>query len=366
MPDLTQAQLTLQAQRLHDLVECSGRIHAARSLEEMVAAIAVEARALFGASQVSVEVDALDDLPALTRVATELEAEGPTEGDGLVQALRDGQGRRLGRMVLHGGAWLDPRIDSAALEQFARLSAIALENAALLRASVVAAQVRDEVLAVVSHDLRSPLGTVSMGAAMLRRSLTAPSGRLPDDVEIVNRIARSCKRMERLIEDLLDASRLDAGSVPLSKRPLDAADLVRAALEAAAPEAAAGKVTVGAGLVEPVQVMGDRDRLLQVIANLLANALKFTPKGGDVTVTVRRDGGSARFSVADTGPGIAAEHLPRLFDRYWKGDRSGRHGAGLGLYIARGLVLAHRGAITAESGEAGGATLSFTIPLAPK
>ncbi len=360
MSDLTQGQLAQQAQRLRELVECSGRIHASPSLEEMVAAIAVEARALFGASEVSVEVDAHGDLPALTRVATELDGGGATEGDGLVQALRDGQGRRLGRIVLHGGAWIDPRIDAAALEQFARLSAIALENASLLRASVIAAQARDEVLAVVSHDLRSPLGTVSMGAAMLRRSLTAPN-----DVEIVNRIARSCKRMERLIEDLLDASRLDSGSVQVAPRAVEADDLVRAAVDAAAIEAAAGKVTVDAGHIEPLRVMADRDRLLQVFSNLVGNALKFTPKGGGVTITVRRDGEHARFSVADTGPGIAAEHLPHLFNRYWKGERSGRHGAGLGLYIARGLVLAHHGAITAESGDGGGATLSFTLPLAP-
>lgn len=365
MADLNQEQLVRHAQRLRELVECGVRIHAARTLEETVDAIAVEARALFEAGEVSVEVDAREEQGPLTRVATALDGGAGVEGDELVQALRDAQGKRLGRIVLRGGAWLDPRVDAAVLEQFARTAVVALEHGALLRASQRAAQVRDEVLAVVSHDLRSPLGTVSMGAAMLRRSLTAPNARPADNMEVVERIARSCKRMERLIEDLLDASRLDSGTIQMAPRAVPAPDLVRDAIDAAALEAAAGRVTVAAGAVEPLRVTADRERVLQVFSNLVGNALKFTPGGGAITLTVVRDGDFARFAVADTGPGISPDHLPRLFDRYWKGERSGRHGAGLGLYIARGIVLAHGGAITAESGEGSGATLAFTIPLSP-
>ena len=359
--------LMKHAERLHALVECSERIHAGRTLEEMVAAIAVEALRLFEARAVTVEVEARGELPAITRVATAVDAEGPVPGgpDDIVQALRDASGQRVGRMTLQGGVFLEPLLGSAMLGKFARMAVVALENGALLRAAKVASEARDEVLAVVSHDLRSPLGTVSMGAAMLRRSITSPGGRLADDLEIVNRISRSCKRMERLIEDLLDASRLDSGNVAVTPRPMPAADLVQDALDAATLEAAAGKVKVIAGEVAPLRVMADRDRVLQVFSNLVGNALKFTPAEGTVSLAVEQAGDFARFTVTDSGAGFPAEYLPRLFDRFWKGDRSGRHSAGLGLYIARGIVLAHGGQIGAESEPGRGTTFAFTLPLSP-
>jgi signal transduction histidine kinase len=283
----------------------------------------------------------------------------------VLQALRDASGQRVGRVTLQGGVFLEPLLGSAMLGKFARMAVVALENGALLRAAKVASEARVEVLSVVSHDLRSPLGTVSMGAAMLRRSITSPGGRLADDLEIVNRISRSCKRMERLIEDLLDASRLDSGNVAVTPRPMPAADLVQDALDAATLEAAAGKVKVVAGEVAPLRVMADRDRVLQVFSNLVGNALKFTPAEGTVSLAVEPAGDFARFTVTDSGAGFPAEYLPRLFDRFWKGDRSGRHSAGLGLYIARGIVIAHGGQISAESEPGRGTTFAFTLPLSP-
>jgi signal transduction histidine kinase len=359
--------LLKHAERLHALVECSERIHAGSTLEEMVATIAVEAVRLFEARAVTVEVEARGELAAVTRVATAVDADTPApEGpDDIVQALRDAQGQRVGRMVLQGGVFLEPLAGSALLGKFARMAVVALENGALLRAATAASQSRDEVLAVVSHDLRSPLGTVAMGAAMLRRSMTAPNGRFADDLEVINRITRSCKRMERLIDDLLDASRLDSGAVMVAPRAMPAADLVQDALDSATLEAAAGKVRVVAGEVEALRVMADRDRVLQVFSNLVGNALKFTPAEGTITLGVARAGDAARFTVTDTGAGIPAEHLPRLFDRFWKGDRSGRHSAGLGLYIARGIVGAHGGEIAASSEPGGGTTFAFTLPLSP-
>ena len=361
------ALLLKHAERLHALVECSERIHAGRTIEEMVDAIAVEALRLFEAQAVTVEVEARNDVPALTRVATAVGAApvGAETGDDIVQPLRDAQGRRVGRLIVRDGVFFESVTGSALLGQFARTAVVALENGALLRAATLAAEARDEVLAVVSHDLRSPLGTVSMGAAMLRRSMTAPAGRFADDLEVINRIARSCKRMERLIEDLLDASRLDSGGVLVATRALPAADLLHDALDAATLEAAAGKVTVIVGEVAPLRVLADRDRVLQVFSNLVGNALKFTPTGGSITLAVERSGDEARFTVTDTGAGIPTEHLPRLFDRFWKGERSGRHSAGLGLYIARGIVLAHGGQISAESLPGLGTTFAFTLPLSP-
>lgn len=361
------ALLQRHARRLHALVECSERIHSERTLEEMVAAIAVEAVRLFEARAATVEVEAQGDRPAITRAATAVDAEpAAPEGPGdVVQPLRDAHGRQVGRIVLRGGVLYEPVSGAALLGQFARTAVVALENGALLRAATAASEARDEVLALVSHDLRSPLGTVSMGAAMLRRSLTSPNGRFVDDLEVINRIARSCKRMERLIEDLLDASRLDAGGVMVAPRAMPAADLVRDALDAATLEAAASKVRVLAGEVEPLRVLADRDRMLQVFSNLVGNALKFTPADGTISIAVARVGEAARFTVTDTGAGIPPEHLPRLFDRFWKGERSGRHSAGLGLYIARGIVEAHGGHIAAESEPGRGTVFSFTLPLSP-
>ena len=358
--------LAKHAERLHALVECSERIHAERTLEEMVAAIAVEAVRLFEARSVTVEVDAAEGQAGIVRSATALDGAPSPEGpDDIVQALRDAKGQRVGRLVLQGGEFLEPVAGAALLGKFARMAVVALENGALIRGARAAAEARDEVLAVVSHDLRSPLGTVSMGAAMLRRSLTAPSGRLADDLEVVNRITRSCKRMERLIEDLLDAARLDSGGVTVALRPMAAADLVHDALDAATLESAASRVKVVAADVEPLRVLADRDRVLQVFSNLVGNALKFTPAEGSISLSVARAGDFARFTVADTGAGIPAEHLPRLFDRFWKGDGGGRHGSGLGLYIARGIVAAHGGRIAAESGPGPGTTFAFTLPLSP-
>nr|MBK7069453.1 response regulator [Deltaproteobacteria bacterium] len=359
--------LQKHAERLHAMVECSERIHAAGAVEQMVAAIAVEALRLFEARAVTVEVEARGDLPAITRVATAVESGDPVPEtpDDIVQALRDASGQRVGRMVLQGGVFLDALAGSALLGKFARMAVVALESGALLRAATAASQSRDEVLAVVSHDLRSPLGTVSMGAAMLRRSITAPGGRYADDLEVINRISRSCKRMERLIDDLLDASRLDSGAVIVAPRATPAADLVQDALDAATLEATAGRVKVIAREVAPLRVMADRDRVLQVFSNLVGNALKFTPADGTISLGVERVGDLARFTVADTGAGIPPEHLPKLFERFWKGERSGRHSAGLGLYIARGIVLAHGGQIAAESEPGRGTVFSFTLPLSP-
>jgi signal transduction histidine kinase len=359
--------ISKHAERLHALVECSERIHACVTLEEMVASIAVEALRLFEARAVTVEVDARGESAAVARVATSVGTDAPApEGpDDIVQALRDARGQRVGRVVLQGGVLLEPLAGAALLGKFARMAVVALEQGALLRAATAASQSREEVLAVVSHDLRSPLGTVAMGAAMLRRSMTSPNGRFADDLEVINRITRSCKRMERLIEDLLDASRLDAGAVVVAPRALTAADLVHDAVDAATLEAAAGKVRVVSGEVAPLRVMADRDRVLQVFSNLVGNALKFTPADGTITLGVEAADGVARFTVTDTGAGIPPENMPRLFDRFWKGDRSGRHSSGLGLYIARGFVEAHGGRIAAESEPGRGTTFSFTLPLSP-
>jgi signal transduction histidine kinase len=171
--------------------------------------------------------------------------------------------------------------------------------------------------------------------------------------------------MDRLIRDLLDVANIQAGSLRLDLRPLPPGTLAAIAVDQATPQAAAQRVRLGLA-VEPAlpAVLADRDRIVQVLSNLLGNALKFTPEGGDIEVRVWADGPWVCFSVRDSGPGIAPEHLPRVFDRFWQLNRADRRGAGLGLTISKDLVERHGGTIGVESKLGHGSTFRFTLPIA--
>jgi signal transduction histidine kinase len=243
-------------------------------------------------------------------------------------------------------------IEQHRLREFAEQRALAAQRAT---------RARDEVLAIVSHDLRNPLASIVAAAALI--------GQTADDAAGVRRrsavIQRSAARMTSLLADLLDVSRIEAGGLALERAPHAVDALVSEALDhqrALADErGVALRAEVDASM-PPVDV--DRDRALRVFANLLGNALKFTPAGGSITVRAAREGAFASVSVADTGAGIAADHLPRLFERYWQGPSDGHGGAGLGLAIVKGLVEAHGGAVRVESAVGRGSTFSFTLPLA--
>jgi signal transduction histidine kinase len=169
--------------------------------------------------------------------------------------------------------------------------------------------------------------------------------------------------MNRLIEDLLDVARMEAGTLSLSPTPQPTESLLREAVEAAQP--LAGEVHLlleEPGALPPV--LADRDRLLQVFSNLLGNALKFTPRGGQVRVGARAQDEHVRFYVRDTGPGLNEDALAHIFDRFWQLDRKDRRGAGLGLSIVKGLVEAHGGRLRVESEPGHGSTFSFTVPVA--
>jgi signal transduction histidine kinase len=171
--------------------------------------------------------------------------------------------------------------------------------------------------------------------------------------------------MNRLIQDLLDVARIEAGRMYLERDYLQPANLVREAVELNAVLAAAKALTLrpeGGDATSPV--LADRDRVLQVLANLIGNAIKFTPSGGEITVRAEPVNGEICFSVADSGPGIREDDLTRLFRPFWQGRRGGREGAGLGLTIAKGIVEAHGGRIWATSEPGAGATLCFTLPAA--
>ncbi|MFO0578738.1 MAG: PAS domain S-box protein [Polyangia bacterium] len=221
---------------------------------------------------------------------------------------------------------------------------------------------REEILGVVAHDLRSPLNAIGLWAKSIQRALAR--GR-DVDPKAAEQILRAVARMDRLIADLLDIVRLDAGTLAIRRGRVVPAELLAELLVSQTALAAAASVELTIEPAESLQVLwADRDRLLQVLENLVGNAVKFTPAGGRITVGAKVQDSEVLLWVTDTGKGVSAEQLPHLFDRFWQADRSDRRGAGLGLAIVKGLVEAHGGRIWAESNVGEGTTVSFTVPLA--
>jgi PAS domain S-box-containing protein len=246
-------------------------------------------------------------------------------------------------------------------QELANRAALALQSARLYRTAREASQARDDVLAVVAHDLRSPLNTISIRVqTLLRQQGIASDARLQAPLRAIR---GSVDRMDRLIQDLLNVSRLEAGRMAVETRPEPAAALLQEALEAARPLASQLQLCTDVPEALP-WVRVDRERLLQVFSNLVGNALKFTPPGGRVTLGARAEGTGVRFWVSDTGPGVPPEALEHLFDRFWQVRRGDRRGAGLGLSIAKGLVEAHGGRIWVESEPGKGSTFCFVVPVA--
>lgn len=252
--------------------------------------------------------------------------------------------------------------DRRMVEDFARRAAFAVDNARLYRQAQDAIRMREDVLAIVSHDLRNPLAAIQLNANLLGRLL--PEGTDARGRKLVEGILRSTARMERLIRDLLDASRIEAGRLVLERQRHSVVALVQEAVEMLRPLANQHSVRLDMDVPSrPCEVLCDRERILQVLSNLVGNAIKFTPAGGLVTIGIECRPSEVQVSVRDTGIGIPESSLPRLFERYWQARESEHRGAGLGLFIARGIVEAHGGRIWAESKVGQGSVFSFTLPV---
>ncbi|HXI59534.1 MAG TPA: ATP-binding protein [Polyangia bacterium] len=221
-----------------------------------------------------------------------------------------------------------------------------------------ASAAREELLAIVSHDLRNPLGAILMGTeALKRKSLSGGiSGRQ------VNVIENAARRMKHLIEDVLATASLEAGTFSLSPAREDVASLFNETATLFERAAEGRGIRLSFSAAAGVTAYVDRERLLQVLSNLVGNALKFTPEGGEILVSATSEPGCTRFCVKDSGPGIPADAVPRLFERHWQAQRGSGGGLGLGLYIARHVVDRHGGHIDVASRPGEGATFTFTIP----
>ncbi|HEX6159713.1 MAG TPA: ATP-binding protein, partial [Thermoanaerobaculia bacterium] len=244
--------------------------------------------------------------------------------------------------------------------ELARRASLSIDNARLYLESQQAVRAREEVLAIVSHDLRNPLNAVTLGASLLQMSETLSD----DDREQVDTIVLSGKRMSRLIEDLLDITRLEGGKrLPIDPARVEARDLFDESYELFRAQASAQSVTLQFHVAEGLPaVHADRHRVMQVLSNLIGNALKFTPAGGIINARAEQRGDVVQFLVSDTGPGIPKEHLADVFSPYWQAKRAERLGAGLGLPIAKGIVESHGGKIWAESEPGEGTRFYFTLP----
>jgi len=250
--------------------------------------------------------------------------------------------------------------DLSLAADLARRAAIVVEHARLFHEAQQATRARDDVLAVVAHDLRNPLNTVTMAVSLMLE--TTPPERVEErrQVEIVRRAA---DRMNRMIQDLLDVKRMESGRLTTDLKPELPATLINDTIDMLRPLAAGSTIRLEADIEDNLPpVLADAARVQQVLSNLVGNAVKFTPRSGRITVCAEHIDGEVRFGVIDTGPGIPAEQLPHIFGRFWQAKTSDRRGIGLGLAIAKGIVEAHNGRIWVESHVGLGSTFYFTLP----
>jgi PAS domain S-box-containing protein len=253
--------------------------------------------------------------------------------------------------------------DVILVEEFSRRVSSAVENARLFRKADELNRLKDEFLATLSHEMRTPLSAVLGWSRMLATGELDPS----KVRQAIDAIHRNAQAQAKIVDDILDVARGMGGDLRLDLKPFDLVETVRASVDAVSPTAGGKQIQITVDAPIAVAIVGDPNRLQQVVWNLLSNALKFTPPGGRVTVVVGTDGGYAELRVTDTGMGIPAAFLPHVFDKFRQADASftRQHGGlGLGLAIAHHLVELHSGSIDARSGgEGSGATFVVRLPM---
>jgi signal transduction histidine kinase len=235
-----------------------------------------------------------------------------------------------------------------------RTQALSIANDAL--------DLRDEFLAIVSHDLRNPLNAIALNTQLLERLVSSSDPRLG---RISRSLDSSIAQMQRIISDLLDLAAIEAGKLSVQLRPGDARNPIEEAVETSRSVSAEKSIALDARIgPDPLPARFDPGRIVQVLDNLIHNALKFTPNGGRISVEGRRMNHVVEIRVHDTGPGLKPEEVLVIFDRFRQVEKRGRRALGLGLYISRSIVESHGGQIWAESVPGEGSTFLFTLPPA--
>ena len=254
--------------------------------------------------------------------------------------------------------------DVVLAEDTSRRAAMAIDNARLHELVTLGLHARDDMIGIVSHDLRNPVNAVKMlTGAILETERSTP---LPLDVlEYSTIIRQASEQMDSLIRDLLDVTRIEAGRLKVETTPADVSELLADAFGTLNPVAIAKSIELRFS-TEPALplVLADRERIRQALSNLIGNSVKFSPAQSRIDVRAERRDGEVVISVSDRGPGMDEDQLSHAFDRFWQSRRTDRAGAGLGLAITRGIVEAHGGTIWAESKVGEGSTFHFTLPTA--
>lgn len=346
--DLTDASLREEREKA-DREMIASRIATEKHAEAVVEHARENADAVLVAARE--KADATAPLDIQSTIAEDREAEDATlrderaAADKRVRRERDASARMLTRLL---------PLERDATDQYL-LTERARSDDALAT--------RDDFLGMVSHDLRDLLNGIVMSSQFLAQKLEKYSDREQLLLEIT-RIERYGARMNRLIGDLVDVASIDAGKLAMQTVEDDVASLVVEAVEAIQISASARGVTLAVqSNQKPCLAEFDHDRILQVLANLISNSIKFTPKGGHISVHWARAGDSLEFCVEDTGEGIPPAMLEAVFERFWQVGKNDRRGLGLGLYISRCIVEAHGGNIRAESSPGRGTRMYFTLPV---
>lgn len=274
------------------------------------------------------------------------------------------RGQLLGVMELYTRQRkLDPD-DAVLAEELSRRAALAIDNARLHEQVTLGLRARDDMIGIVSHDLRNPVNAVKMLTGAILG--TVRSSPLPlDVVEYSTIIRQAAMQMDSLIRDLLDVTRIEAGRLKVETVPTDVTELLNDALGTLNPVATGKSIELRLSTERGLpMVSADRERIRQALSNLIGNSVKFSPAGSSIDLRAERRDDEVIVSVSDHGPGMNDEQLLHAFDRFWQSRRTDREGAGLGLTITRGIVEAHGGKIWAESAVDEGSTFHFTLKKA--
>ncbi|MDT6922339.1 ATP-binding protein [Pseudomonas atacamensis] len=244
-----------------------------------------------------------------------------------------------------------------------RRSALENDLARQVRREQAAVQARDDLVAVVSHDLRNPMTVISMLCGMMQKAFSSEGAHTSRRISTaIDTMQQATARMNTLLEDLLDTSKIDAGRYSITPQALEVGHIFEEAQALLSPLAHDKDISISFQADPDLRIHADPERLFQVLSNLVGNAIKFTPRMGTVGVHAKSVGDEIVFIVRDSGEGIPKEHLPHVFDRYWTMKEGNPTGTGLGLYITQGIVEAHGGQIVAESEPGQGSEFRFTVP----